>query len=87
MTKTSKYATLDAVIVDEVRRASGRNGAWMARRHANQRIKAFAIVATEDSRAPTWYDVIGQRFQALRKAGKLTNNGVSGDGCRWFAAP
>lgn len=78
MTKRSKYATLDAVVVDEIRRAGSR-GVYGP--HGNSRIRAFAF----DHEGG--YKIISRRLQALRNRGVLKNNGVSGDGCRWYAAP
>lgn len=77
MTTRSKYATLDAVIADEVRRWNDR-GMWSP--HGNERIRAFAFAAGG-------YHLISRRLQHLRARGAVTNNGKSGDGCRWFAAP
>lgn len=82
MTKASKYATLDAVILQAVQ-AAPRHGLSPSYVRTNPRIRAFAMDANEKD----WYAIIGRRMQYLHGAGKITNNRVSGDGCRWWAAP
>jgi hypothetical protein len=82
MTKRSKYATLDAVIVDEMRRDPRGHSPTGIR---TRRVQAFALKVTYPG--DSWWTLVGARLQRLRLRGVVVTNGISGDGCRWFAAP
>jgi hypothetical protein len=78
--KRGDYAALDAAIMAVCTRPMRHS---LIQHNTDVRAAAQALRSKAATTRP-WYPLISRRLQALRKAGKLTNNMVSGDGCEWY---
>lgn len=79
--KQSKYATLDAVIVNAIRTRPVYGASHTLIVNYGS-VRAFAAgYGANISRT------VSRRLRALSAHDRVRNNGVSGDGCQWFAAP
>lgn len=92
MPTRSKYATLDRVIIHALRQRP-EHGMSQCTVVNWGSVRAFARPFVRPG--VNISQVVSRRLRSLYErgydsphgAGCVTNNGVSGDGCRWFAAP